>query len=103
VAATDVVVCNGLVVRRAGQPEGVIEFAIGEDFGVTGDGRSMELQLAVAAEIDSQGVMLAVTQWVPRPFWQDVVGNAEFSGEKRKRRANTSELSGQSGPTESGF
>jgi hypothetical protein len=38
--------------RRAGQTEGVIEFPIGEESSVTGDGGSMELQLNTAVEID---------------------------------------------------
>jgi hypothetical protein len=65
-----------------GQPGGIIEFPLGEESGVTGDGGAVELQLDQAVEIDSQGVLSAVTHWVPRPFQQGVVGNAGVSGEK---------------------
>ena len=67
--------------RCAGQSEGVVEFAVGEESGVTGDGGAVELQLDLAVEIDAEGVVLAVTHWVPRSFRQEVVGNAGFSGE----------------------
>ena len=67
---------------RAGQPEGVIEFPIGEESGVTGDGGPVKLQFDFAVEIDADGVVLAVTHWVPRSFRQEVVGNAGFSEEK---------------------
>src|SRR5262249_59323232 len=46
---------------RAGQSEGVIEFAVGEESGVTGNGRAVELQLELAVEIDAQGVLVAGT------------------------------------------
>src|SRR5262249_51533269 len=68
--------------RRAGQPEGVIEFPIGEESGVTGNRGPVELQLDLAVEIGSQGVILTLTHGVPRPFRQVVVGNAGFSREK---------------------
>src|SRR5262249_7138522 len=70
------------VCRVAGQTEGVIEFSISEESGVAGDRRAVELQLELAVKIDAQGVMVAVTHWVPRSFRQEVVGNAGFSGEK---------------------
>src|SRR5262249_9512258 len=65
--------------RRASQPEGVIEFPIGEESGVTGDGRAVELQLDLAVELDAQEVILAVTHWVPLSFWQERGRNAGFS------------------------
>src|SRR5262249_31204755 len=65
--------------RRAGQPEGLIEFTVGEESRVTGDRRAVELQLDLAIEINTQGVILAVTHWVPRSFRQERVGNAGFS------------------------
>src|SRR5262249_55938201 len=68
--------------RRTGQSEGIVEFAVGEESGVAGDGGAVELQLDLAVEIDAQGVILAVTHWVPLSFRQEVVGNAGFSGEK---------------------
>src|SRR5262249_43296592 len=68
--------------RRTGQSEGIVEFAVGEESGVTGDGRAVELQLDLAIEIDAHGVVVAVTHWVPLSFRQEVVGNAGFSGEK---------------------
>src|SRR5262249_4184850 len=68
--------------RRAGQSEGVVEFPIGEESGVTGDGRAVKRQLDLAVEVNAQGVLGTVTPWVPRAFRQEVVGNAGFSGEK---------------------
>jgi len=44
---------------RGGQSEGVVEFSVGEQSGVSGDGRAVELELEVAVEIDAQGVVLA--------------------------------------------
>jgi hypothetical protein len=38
--------------RHRGQAEGVVEFAIGEEAGVAGDGRAVELKLDLAVEID---------------------------------------------------
>src|SRR5262249_21666083 len=68
--------------RRAGQAEGVIEFPVGEESGVTGDGRTVELQLDLAVEVNPHRVILAVTHWVPLSFRQVVVGNAGFAREK---------------------
>src|SRR5262249_31349704 len=68
--------------RGAGQREGVIEFPIGEESGIAGDGRAVELQLELAVEIESEGVIFAFTHWVPRLFPQEVVENAGFSGQK---------------------
>src|SRR5262249_22967414 len=62
--------------RGAGQAQGVVEFTVGEESGVTGDGRAAELQLDVTVEVNAQGVLLAVTHWVPRSFRQEVVRNA---------------------------
>src|SRR6516162_2019333 len=63
----------------SGQCEGVIEFAVGEESGVTGDGRAVEFQLELAVEIESEGTIFALTHWVPRSFQHEVVGNAGFS------------------------
>jgi hypothetical protein len=67
---------------RASQSESVVEFTIGKESGITGNGRAVELQLDLTIEIDTQGVILAVTHWVPLSFRQEVVGNAGFSREK---------------------
>src|SRR4051794_19745851 len=67
---------------RAGQPESVVEFTIGKESGITGNGRAVELQLDLTVEVNTQGVILAVTHGVPRSFRQEVVGNAGFSREK---------------------
>src|SRR5262249_33429946 len=65
--------------RGTGQSEGIVEFAVGEESGVTGDGRAVELQLDLAVEIEAHGVVLAVTHWVPRSFRQERPRNAGFS------------------------
>src|SRR5262249_34377964 len=67
--------------RRCGQAEGIVEFAVGEESGVTGDAGAVKLQLDFAGEIDADGVVLAVTHWIPRSFRQEVFGNAGFPGE----------------------
>jgi hypothetical protein len=68
--------------RGAGQSEGVVEFPVGEESGVTGDRGAMELQFDLAVELYAQGVIVAVTHWVPLSFRQKMVRNAGFSGEK---------------------
>src|SRR5205823_2126412 len=72
-------------------------FTIREESGVAGDGRAVELQLDFAIEINAHGVVLAVTHWVPLSFRHEVVGNAGFSGERRKPHAETTVPSGKSG------
>ena len=67
---------------RAGKSEGAVEFTIGEESGIAGDGLAVELQLDLAVEIDSQGLLLAVTHWVPLSFRQGRVRIAGFSREK---------------------
>src|SRR5262249_30722532 len=83
--------------RGAEQDQSVVEFPVGEQSGVTGDGRAVELQLDVTVEVNAQGVMVAVTHWVPRSFRQEVVGNAGLPGKRRKRHAETTESSGKCG------
>jgi hypothetical protein len=68
--------------RGVGQSQGVVEFPIDEEPGVTGNGRAVELQFDLTVEVNAQGVILAVTHWVPLSFRQEVVGNAGFSREK---------------------
>jgi hypothetical protein len=46
--------------RHRGQAEGVVEFAIGEESGVAGDGGPVELQFDLTVEVNAQGVILAV-------------------------------------------
>jgi hypothetical protein len=36
----------------------------------------VELQLDFAVKLDAEGVVLAVTHWVPRSLWQEMVKNA---------------------------
>ena len=40
----------------AGQSEGVVEFPVGEESSVAGDGRAVELQLDLAVEVYARGV-----------------------------------------------
>jgi hypothetical protein len=67
--------------RGAGQSQGIVEFTVGEQSGVTGHGRAVELQLDVTVEVNALGFIFAVTHGVPRSFRQEVVRNAESSGE----------------------
>src|SRR5262249_31563657 len=68
--------------RRVGQAQRVVEFAVGQESSVAGDRGAVEHQFDLAVEVHAQGVLVAVTHWVPRSFRQEVVGNAGFSGEK---------------------
>src|SRR5262249_45826798 len=83
--------------RGAGQVQGVVDFTVGEQSGVTGDGRAMKLQLDFAVEIDAHGVVSAVTHWVPRSFRQEVVGNAGYSREKAQTPCRTDRGVGETG------
>jgi hypothetical protein len=42
----------------------------------------VKFQLALTVEIESEGVIFALTHGVPRSLQQEVVGNAWFSEEK---------------------
>ncbi len=59
-------VCENFA-RQWRQPEGVVEFAIGEQTGVGGDPRSVELQLQAAVENGPQGPPIRFTLRVPHP------------------------------------
>jgi hypothetical protein len=48
--------------RGAGQSKGVIEFAVGEESGVAADGRAVEFQFELAAEIESEGIIFVLTR-----------------------------------------
>src|SRR5262249_225035 len=65
--------------RRAGQPEGIVEFTIGQESAITGDRRAVKLQFDLAVEVNTQGVIVAVTHWVPHSFRQERGRNAGFS------------------------
>jgi hypothetical protein len=41
--------------RGAGQSESIIEFPVGEQSGVAGDGGAVELQLDLTVEVNAQG------------------------------------------------
>jgi hypothetical protein len=64
------------------QPEGIIEYPIGEESGVTGDSGAVELQLDLAVEIDSQasfwlspiGFLARFSRW-----WLETLG---FQGKR---------------------
>jgi hypothetical protein len=40
---------------RAGQSESAVEFTVGEESGVAGDGRAVEFQIELAVEIEAEG------------------------------------------------
>ena len=50
--------------RQIGQPERVVEFAVGEQSGVGGDAAAVEFQLQAAVEIDPQSAVIRFTRWV---------------------------------------
>src|SRR5262249_41610135 len=60
--------------RGVGQSESIIEFPVGEESGVAGDGGAVELQLDLTVEVNAEGVVWAVTHEVPLSFRQEVVG-----------------------------
>jgi hypothetical protein len=69
-------VLSGARVVQAGggvacQCEGVIELAVGEESGVAGDGRAVEFQFELVVKTESEGIILALTHWVPLPCRQD--------------------------------
>ena len=47
-----------------GQPEGIVEFAVGKQSGVRGDPTAVELQPQPAVEIDPDGPVIRFTRWV---------------------------------------
>jgi hypothetical protein len=77
--------------------EVIVEFAIGEESGIAGDRRAVELQLDLAVEIDAQAVIVAVTHWVLGRSGRKGSGMPGFPGTRRKRHAETAEPSGKSG------
>jgi hypothetical protein len=65
--------------RGVGQFESIIEFPVGEESGVIGDGGTVELQLDVMVEVNALRVVLAVTHKVLRSEWQGINGIAGVS------------------------
>ena len=59
---------------RGGQSKGVVELATGEEFGVAGDSRAIELQFDLAIEMNAEWVVLAVNLWVSRTLQQEGIG-----------------------------
>ena len=49
---------------QIGQPEGVIQFPVGQQSAIGGDAASMELQLQAAVEIELQRPVVQFTCWV---------------------------------------
>ena len=54
--------------------EGVVEFATGEESGVAGYSRAIELQFDLAIEMNAEWVVLAVNLWVSRTLQQERIG-----------------------------
>jgi hypothetical protein len=52
-----------VLVRNSHQAERVIEFAIGQQSGIGGDARAVELQLEAAVKIEPQSIGLGFTRW----------------------------------------
>ena len=52
---------------QIGQPERVVQFAIGQQSGVGGDAVAVEFQLQAAVEIDPQRAVIRFTRWVFHP------------------------------------
>jgi hypothetical protein len=61
--------------RGAGQIEGVVEFAIGQESGIAGDLGPEEAEPETAVELGSQRLGRAVTHEVGSTNGQEVVGN----------------------------
>ena len=49
---------------QIGQPQCIVEVAVGEQPGVGGDAATVELQLQAAVEIAPQGPVIRFTRWV---------------------------------------
>ena len=52
------------VAGHCAETEGVVEFAIGQQSGIGGDPRAMELQLHAAVEIEPERTIDRFTRWV---------------------------------------
>ena len=50
-----------------GQPERVVEFAVGEQSGVRRDAAALELEPEAAVEIDPESAIIRFTRWVFHP------------------------------------
>jgi hypothetical protein len=55
---------NQVLLRDGHQAERVIEFAIGQQSGIGGDARTVELQLEAAVEIESESIGFGFTRWL---------------------------------------
>ena len=53
--------------RHCGQPQGIVEFTIGEQSGVGGDPRAVELELQSAVETGPKWAAIRFTLRVPHP------------------------------------
>ena len=55
---------NQVLLRDGHQAERVIEFAIGQQSGIGGDARTVELQLEAAVEIEPESIGFGFTRWL---------------------------------------
>ena len=55
------------IARQCGQPQGIVEFTIGEPSGVGGDPRAVELKLQSAVETGPKWAAIRFTLRVPHP------------------------------------
>lgn len=53
--------------RQIGQPERIVQFAIGQKASIGGDAAAVELELQPAVEIDPQGAVIRFTRRVFHP------------------------------------
>jgi hypothetical protein len=61
--------------RHVGEPEGIVEFAVGKQATVRGNPRSMEFELDAAIESGSQRGLFGFTRRVPHDRAPSLVAN----------------------------
>src|SRR5947208_16559880 len=77
--------------------EGVIEFAISQQSGVTGDFGAEESESETTVELGSERLGLAVTHKESPSFRQESMKNPGITGKSRNSHAERRDLSGKSG------
>src|SRR5262249_59895027 len=80
----------------AWEVEGVIEFAISQQSGVTGDFGAEESESETAVELGSERLGLAVTHKESPSFRQESMKNPGITGHSRNSHAERRDLSGKS-------
>ena len=68
---------NQVLARNSHQAERVIEFAIGQQPGIGGDARTVELQLEAVVEIEPESIGSGFTRWLRHHLLDPIKQDAE--------------------------